>query len=163
MSVELFSHVDGRSVVATDSAETIGSVKGFVLDQKGRNIEAIHIDGHGKRAIVLPWSAVSSFGADAVMASSSDDPATITNDHEKSAVKGDVTLISTRVLTTGGLDIGIVDDVEFETDSGAVIRVVTAHGPLEPSRFRSLGSYALVVDPVSESETPTPRRLRTNG
>jgi uncharacterized protein YrrD len=151
MSIELFSHVNGRRVVATDTAETIGSVKGFVLDWAGRNIEAIHIDGHGKRAIVLPWSAVSSFGADAVMASSGDDPAAIANDHEKSAVKGDVTMIGTRVLTTGGLDIGNVDDVEFETNSGAVVRVVTGQGPLEPDRFRSLGSYALVVEPVAQT------------
>ena len=149
MSLELFSHVTGRSVVATDTAETIGSVKGFILDRAGRNIEAIHIDGHGKRALVLPWSSVNSFGADAVMASSGDDPATITNDHQKSAIKGDVTMIGTKVLTTGGLDIGKVEDVEFETDSGAVIRAVTGQGPLEPERFRALGSYALVVDPSS--------------
>lgn len=147
MTIELFSHVNGRRVVATDTAESIGSVKGFVLDPAGRTIEAIHIDGHGKRAIVLPWSSVSSFGADAVMASSSDDPATISDDHQKSAVKGDVTMIGTRVLTTGGLDLGNVEDVEFETDSGAVLRAVTGRGPLESRRFRSLGSYALVVDP----------------
>ncbi len=151
MTVELFSHVNGRSVVATDTAETIGSVKGFVLDRTGRNIEAIHIDGHGKRAVVLPRSFVTSFGADAVMASSSGDPTVIENDHQKSAVEGDVSMIGSRVLTTGGLDIGTIDDVEFETDSGAVIRVVTRQGPIEADRFRSLGSYALVVDPSSLS------------
>ncbi|MEO6126149.1 MAG: PRC-barrel domain-containing protein [Ilumatobacteraceae bacterium] len=147
MSSELFTHVTSRPVVATDTAETIGSVKGFVLDRTGRHIESIHIDGRGKRAIVLPWSAVNSFGTDAVMASSGDDPATVENEHQKSAVTGDVTLIGTRILTTDGLDIGNVDDVEFETDSGAVIRIVTARGPLEAQRLRSLGSYALVVDP----------------
>jgi uncharacterized protein YrrD len=146
MSITLFSHVTGRPVVAADTAETIGSVKGFVLDRSGRTIDAIHIDGRGKRAIVLPWSAVNSFGSDAVMASSGDDPEAISNDHEKSAVTGAVTLIGARVLTTAGLDIGTIDDVEFETDSGSVVRVVTAQGPIEPSRFRSLGSFALVVD-----------------
>lgn len=147
MSIELFTHVSGRSVVATDTAETIGAVKGFVLDRAGRTIEAIHIDGHGKRAIVLQWSSVNSFGADAVMASSGDDPATITNDHQKSAVKGDVALIGSRVLTTDGLEIGTVEDVEFETDTGTVTRVVTGNGPIEPKRFQALGSYAFVVDP----------------
>ncbi len=149
MSIELFSQVSGRSVVATDTAETIGSVKGFVLDSTGRNIEAVHIDGHGKRAIVLPWSSVGSFGADAVMASSGDAPATIVNDHQKSAVKGDVTMIGTRVLTTHGLEIGKVEDVEFDTDTGTVTRVVTGHGPLDPGRLLALGSYALVVGPDS--------------
>jgi len=83
------------------------------------------------------------------MASSGDDPAIVDNDHQKSAVKGDVTMIGSRVLTTGGLDIGVVEDVEFETNSGAVVRVVTGQGPLEPERFMSLGSYALVVAQAS--------------
>lgn len=148
MSIELFTRVSGRNVVAADTAETIGSVKGFVLDRSGRNIEAIHIDGHGKRAMVLPWASVSSFGTDAVMASSGDAPATIDNNHQKSAVSGDVTMIGTRVLTTGGVDIGVVEDVEFETESGTVTRVVTGQGPLEADRLRSLGSYALVVEPL---------------
>lgn len=47
---ETFTQVQGRRVVASDTAESIGSVKGFVLDVRGRRIEAIHVGGHGKRA-----------------------------------------------------------------------------------------------------------------
>lgn len=146
MTTDTFSHVAGRGVVASDSAESIGSVKGFVLDAGGRQIDAIHVDGHGKRATILEWSAIKAFGADAVMATSGTDPSTIDDDHQKAAVKGVVTMLGTRVLTVEGREIGTVTDVEFATDSGAVVRVVTDHGPIEPDRLRSLGSYTLVVD-----------------
>ena len=146
MTTETFTHVQGRGVVASDSAESIGSVKGFVLDARGRKIEAIHVDGHGKNATVLAWSAVKAFGADAVMATTGADPSTIDNEHQKAAVKGVVTMLGTRVLTVDGREVGTVTDVEFDTDSGVVVSVVTDQGPIEPDRLRSLGSYALVVD-----------------
>ncbi len=133
-------------MVGFESAESIGSVKGFVLDARGRKIEAIHVGGHGKNATILDWSAVKAFGADAVMAATGADPSAIDNDHQKAAVKGSVTMLGTRVLTVGGRAVGTVTDVEFDTDSGIVVGVATDQGRIEPDRLRSLGSYALVVD-----------------
>ncbi|MEO5723215.1 MAG: PRC-barrel domain-containing protein [Ilumatobacteraceae bacterium] len=151
MTTDTFSHVEGRGVVASDSAESIGSVKGFVLDARGRQIEAIHIDGRGRKAAIINWSAVEAFGADAVMATSGADPSTIDNEHQRLAVKGVVTMLGTRVLQVDGREVGTVTDVEFDTDSGAVVRVQTDQGPIEPDRLRSLGSYALVVDVATSS------------
>lgn len=80
------------------------------------------------------------------MATTGAHPSTIDNDHQKAAVKGVVTMLGTRVLAVDGREVGTVTDVEFDTDSGVVVRVVTDQGPIEPDRLRSLGSYALVVD-----------------
>lgn len=154
MTTDTFRNVEGRTVIASGTAESIGSVKGFVLDTAGRTIESIHVDGHGKRAVVLAWPAVQAFGADAVMAATDAEPATIDNDHQKAAVTGAVSMLGSRVLTVDGREIGTVDDVEFDTDSGAVERVTTDHGPIDAHRLRSLGSYALVVD---EAEPSTDR------
>jgi uncharacterized protein YrrD len=149
MTTDTFRNVEGRTVIASGTAESIGSVKGFVLDAGGRTIEAIHIDGHGKRAIILTWPMVEAFGADAVMAVAGAEPTTIDNVHQKEAIKGDVSMLDSRVLTVDGREIGTVEDVEFDTGSGAVVRVSTDHGPVEADRLRSLGSYALVVDDVT--------------
>lgn len=154
MTTDTFTHVQGRGVVAADSAESIGSVKGFVLDTRGRQIQAIHIDGHGKKATILEWSAVKAFGTDAVMASAAGDPSAIDNDHQKAAIKGAVTMLGTRILAVDGRELGTVTDVEFDTDSGAVVRVQTDQGPIEPDRLRSLGSYALVVDTATAPTGP---------
>jgi uncharacterized protein YrrD len=154
MTTDTFRHVEGRTVIASGTAESIGSVKGFVLDAGGRTIEAIHIDGHGKRAIILTWPMVEAFGADAVMAVAGAEPTTIDSDHQKEAIKGDVSMLGSRVLTVDGREIGIVEDVEFDTGSGAVVRVSTDQGPVEARRLRSLGSYALVVDDVRPPTAP---------
>ena len=151
MTTDSFRNVNGRTVIASDTAELIGSVKGFVLDSRGRMIEAIHVDGRGERAVILTWPTVQAFGADAVMAVAGAEPSTIDNDHQQAAVKGVVSMPGSRVLTVDGREIGHVDDVEFDTDSGAVVRVITDHGPLEAHRLRSLGSYALVVDEAMPS------------
>lgn len=47
-----------------------------------------------------------------------------------------------------------ITDVEFDTDSGVVVRVVTDQGPIEPDWLRSLGSFALVVDDASATTGP---------
>lgn len=151
MTTDTFRNVEGRKVIASDTAESIGSVKGFVLDAAGRTIESIHVDGHGKRAVILAWPTVQAFGADAVMAAAGVEPATIDNEHQKAAVKGVVSMLGSRVLTVDGREIGTVDDVEFDTGSGAVVRVTTDHGPIDAHQLRSLGSYALVVDDATPS------------
>lgn len=151
MITDLFRNVEGREVIASDTAESIGSVKGFVLDASGRTIEAIHVDGHGKRALILTWPMVQAFGADVVMAAAGAELSRIDNDHQKAAVKGVVSMLGSRVLTTEGRAIGTVDDVGFDTGSGAVVGVITNGVLVEGHRLRSLGSYALVVDESAAS------------
>jgi len=145
MSIETFKQADGRIVIASDSADTIGQVKGFVLDAAGRQIEAIHVDGRGKHASVVDWSTLTSFGVDAVMVASKSDCATVVDDHQRLAVVGDVTMVGARVLGVDGRGDGKVVDAEFDTETGAIVRVITDHGSIDADRVRSLGSYALVV------------------
>jgi uncharacterized protein YrrD len=152
MTTDTFTNARKRRVVASDTAESVGSVKGFILDPGGRRIEAIHIDGHGRHAAILDWSAVAAFGADVVMAHAGDNPSSVGSDHEKAAVKGAVTMLGTRVLTTGGAEVGTVADVEFDTDSGDVVRIFTDEGSIDAARLRSLGSYALVIDDPAPSK-----------
>ena len=144
MSSDTLHHVLGRRVVTSATAATIGKVKGFVFDRGARTIAAIHIDGHGRHATLLPWSAVDAFGVDAVMAvgrtDGGDDTAT---DDERSAP---LAMLGSRILSVAGRELGTVNDVEFDTTTGGVIRVLAGSGHIEASRLRSLGTYALVVD-----------------
>ena len=66
--IETFSAALGRSVVAVDTAENVGTVKEFVVDRRAQRIDALRIAGHRKKAKFLPWSSVGSFGSDAVVA-----------------------------------------------------------------------------------------------
>ena len=142
---ETFNSSEGRPVVAADTAENIGEIKGFVVDTTATRIESVHIGGRGRKAKVIPWSSIHSFGADAVMADTAGAVAEVESEHDKQAVKGKIEARRTRVLDTNGFEQGTVEDVMFDATSGDLTGVLTTAGHVDGSRLRSLGSYALVV------------------
>lgn len=60
----LFSEGDGRKIVSTATAETVGRVKGFVVDPATRSVLALQVK-KGESGDTLRWSEVIAFGADA--------------------------------------------------------------------------------------------------
>lgn len=142
-----FNSAEGRPVVAADTAESLGEVKGFVVDPTASRVEAVHVSGRGRKAEVVPWTSVHSFGDDAVVAEQADSTEQVSTDYEKAAVKGKIAAVGSRVLSTAGFEIGTVEDVMFDTGTGELTGVLTEGGRIAADRLRSLGSYALVVDP----------------
>ena len=143
---ETFNSSDGRPVVAVDTAETLGEIKGFIIDPTATRIESVHISRRGKKAEVIPWASIHSFGSDTVMVELATAVEQVSSDHDIQAVKGNIVARKTRVLTTDGFERGTVEDVMFDTDTGELTGALTTEGHLDGSRFRSLGSYALIVD-----------------
>lgn len=147
MSGDTFESAEGRSVVAADTATNIGEVKGFLVDPTATRIDSIHISGRGRRASIVPWASIQSFGNDAVVVTEAEAPERVEGDHDTQAVKGNITLQGTRVLTTAGFEAGTVDNVMFDTDSGQITGATTTEGRVDADRFKALGSYALIIDP----------------
>jgi len=144
---ESFNAANGRSIVAADNAETIGEVKGFVVDPTASMIESVHVAGRGRRAEVISRSKIQSFGADAVIAEHADDPEDVAKGRDTDAVKGKIAARGSRVLDTNGFERGTVEDVLFDRETGRLTGVVSTEGHLRADSLRSLGSYALIVDP----------------
>lgn len=142
---ESFNAATGRPVVGSDDAETVGKVKGFIVNPAGNRIDAVHVAGRGNRAEIVAWSSIRTFGNDAVMAESSQALDSVSDDRETAAVKGDISLRGARVLSTTGFEAGTVDDVRFDPASGELTEIVTDQGSIDVERVRALGSYALVV------------------
>ena len=145
---ETFNGADGRKVVAADTAETIGDVKGFVVDTAATRIESIHVAGRGRRAEVIAWSSIASFGADAVMVEAAAATDKVSSEHETQAVKGKIDARDARVLGSDGFEYGTVADVMFDPDTGRLTGALTSDGRIGSSRLRALGSYALIIDPA---------------
>jgi hypothetical protein len=59
-----------------------------------------------------------------------------------------VAVIGARILDTAGFEHGRVADVEFDPATGAVLGIVGDGAHIDASRIRSLGTWALVVDPT---------------
>lgn len=125
----LFSDVTGRKVVSTATAETVGKIDDFVADPATRTILALVLKktDEGK---VLRWSAITAFGVETI-----------------TALAGkEYRLLGKRVLTAAGDEIGSVEDVEFDADTGQITRMHLTNQQVEGVRLRGLGSYAVVID-----------------
>ena len=143
--IDTFNAADKRTVVAGDSAENIGKIRGFIVDSGANRVEAVHISGRGKNADIVEWSSLR-FGGDAVIVESGDAVAQVSEEREVLAVKGPLAMRGSRVLDTGGFELGTVEDVSFDSETGELVTVRTTTGEVDAARLCSLGSYALVVD-----------------
>jgi len=134
----------GRPIVASDTAEQVGATEGVVVDPQSRRVVAVHVSGT-KGGEFVGWDAVDAVGADAVMVSSVGARHAARGELETRAARGTSTMLGKRLLDDHGDELGTVDDVEFEADTGELrsLRVVDAE--IDSARLLGVGSYAVVV------------------
>ena len=140
----------GRRGVSTESAEELGELKAVVVDQPPRRIVSLQVAGSKRKPALVDWADLSGFGPDAVMVRSEDALRGSADDVEAAAAKGQVSLLGARVLDDAGDERGIVDDVLFDAESGALVGITTAGDRGRGTAFAvadllAFGSYALVV------------------
>lgn len=147
MSMHSMRSMEGQTVIALDTADDIGDVRHFVVSRDASHIERLHIDGRKKNAMFTEWRDLESFGADKVIVKRADAASQSDDERDLDAAKGDIEILGARVLDTAGFEHGTVDDVDFESDTGAIVSITSSNGEVTGAdRVRSLGSYALVID-----------------
>ena len=144
----------GRSVVARDTAETIGEVGGAVVDPPSGRILAVQV-GKGGKSRLADWAVVSGVGPDAVVVESEGSLRDPHGEWEPRVVKGDVPLLGARVLSARGDELGTLDDVEFDESTGRLLTLVAGGQPIAATRLRSIGSWAVVVS-ADGGDPPAP-------
>jgi uncharacterized protein YrrD len=93
---------------------------------------------------VLHWHDIAGFGEDAVTVRGAE--AIVDASPEVEALQGkDHELKGKRVLTTTGVDLGKVKDVEFDPQTGAVTLLSLKEHQIPGSALTGVGSYAVVV------------------
>lgn len=138
-----FSDADGHKVVSTSSAETVGKVDGFVVDPQLRKIVALEVKKTDS-GDTLMWSAIVGFGADAVTVA--DGHAITEQSDDVAALAGkDHQLEGKRILSSAGDELGQVDDVEFDPESGQIQALIAGEQDVAGERLIGIGSYAVVV------------------
>ncbi len=142
----------GYPVVSRTSAEDLGSITAAVIDVPTLHVVAWQI-GKGRKASFVDHASLAGIGGSAAIV---DDEASLreprTTD-EIATSKGERPLLNVRVLGDNGDVIGVVTDVEIDTDTGALGTITSSGGDLAPDRIRGLGSYALVVSAPTPSPT----------
>jgi sporulation protein YlmC with PRC-barrel domain len=142
----LFSRAKGHKVVASSTAGTVGRVSGFVVDPVTRSVVALRLK-KAERGDFLRWADLVAFGADAVTVT--DDSVIGDGGPDVAALAGKAhRVLGKRVLTSGGDELGRVDDVDFDPGTGTVSALVLGKGgsgEVAGDRLLGIGSYAVVV------------------
>jgi len=141
----LLTETIGERIVSKASAETLGSVDGVVIDVAERTISGLRV-GKGKKAKIIPWSAISGVGDAAVVVEGEDVLRVPDEGTEEQQARGDITLIGGLVLSDLGNEYGKVTDVEYDEQTGAIHTIRCAQpDPIAVERLRAIGTYAWVV------------------
>lgn len=118
------SDVTGLPVITRDTGEQKESVKDILFDQDGNHLLGLLIDEGGwfSEARVIPWDNVLSIGPDAVIIATE---AVIRRVDQLAAIERvlerDNILKGTRIMTTDGQDLGTMEDLYFDDESGMVV------------------------------------------
>ena len=138
-----FTEADGRKVVSTTTAESVGRIDGFVVDVRGPYLIALQLKKTASGEI-LRWNDITAFGADAVTVT---DAGKIVAADETIAALLDKRnhLLKKRVLTTTGDELGTVRDVEFDAVTGEILSVHVGDTAVPGKALVGIGHYAVVV------------------
>lgn len=143
----LFSEATGRPVISTENARTVGVIAGFIIGTASKRIIALRLSKTKVDGDTLRWDDLTAFGPDAVtvpseaIIGSAGEPAS-----ELSVEEAEV--LGKRLLTDAGVELGMVDDVEFDPASGALQHLITAADRVAGDRLIGCGSYAVIVHAV---------------
>ncbi|MGD0811379.1 MAG: PRC-barrel domain-containing protein [Acidimicrobiales bacterium] len=148
---ESFKRSAGRKVLSRSSAKELGSVNHLLVDAQQRRVSAIVI-GRGKKAQLVDWEQLSGFGPDAVMVVDEGALRAPADDREHAAAEGKLELVGKRALSEGGTELGKLDDVTFDTDTGALEDLLIGDRRVPAGALMGSGSYAAVLD---DSEEPS--------
>jgi len=149
---ESFRGSRGRKVMSRSSASELGSVSHLLVDARQRRVAAVVI-GHGKKAQVIDWAQLSGFGPDAIMVVDEDALRPPADDRERAATEGRLELVGRRALSERGNELGQIEDVTFDADTGVLEDLLIGDRRVPAGSLLGSGSYAAVLD---ESQEPLP-------
>lgn len=136
----------GRPVLDVSSATTVGQVGHAILDADDGRIAALHLAKVDGDADLLPWDSIKAIGPDAITIESVARLRQASTAAESKGADQSLDPIGARLLTTSGVELGRVTDIEVDDASGSVETIATAEARHPGSSTVGFGSYALVVE-----------------
>jgi uncharacterized protein YrrD len=150
---ESFRSAAGRKVVSRATAEEVGAVGRVVADIPHHKVAAIVI-GRGKKAQLVDWAELSGFGPDAVMVVSEAALRSPVDSREQDAIDGKLELVGKRALSEVGNELGRVDDVTFDGETGILKDLLIGDRRVPAEALLGGGSYAAVLDKSQDPSRP---------
>lgn len=139
-----FRNARGRRVVSRATAHELGVVAHLLVAVDCQRVSGVII-GRGKKAQLVDWDQLSGFGADAVMVVDESALRSPLDDREQRAANGKLELLGARTLTDAGNEMGVIDDITFDSASGALETLAIGDRQIPAGAIRGAGSYAVVI------------------
>jgi sporulation protein YlmC with PRC-barrel domain len=139
-----FSEAEGRKVVSTSTAETIGKVADYVIDPKQKALAAIVLKKTSGKEDTIPWDSVDAFGEDAVMIKD-ENVLVVPSGRLAELMDKSLREHGKLVLSSAGVDLGKLDDVEFDPKTGTLTALLLNGTTIDGGRLLAAGSYAVIV------------------
>jgi uncharacterized protein YrrD len=143
--IESFQASLGRKVVSRSSAKELGTVSHLLVDAHQRRIAAVVV-GRGRHAQLVDWAQLSGFGPDAVMVADDSALRAPADDREQAGAHGKLELVGRRTLSDRGHELGPLDDVTFDADTGALEELRIGDRRIGAGALLGCGSYAAVLE-----------------
>lgn len=130
----------GKSVVSIDEGRLLGTVRDVYLDQDLAWLAGVHLGKEGllsRRSLLIPRDAISVFGADYILAKTSDAVSDDKKMPESASWLRLDKLQGREVDTTGGTKVGVVGDAILDDMArivGFALSRVYVEGPVSESR-----------------------------
>ncbi len=140
-----------RPVIDVATATTVGRIDDVVVDPASRQLVGLALRKTSGKASWLAWDRLKAMGVDAATIDTVD-ALTEGPEEEMPPALRRGKVIGGVVLTSGGLALGTLADVEFDPDSGLVTGLLLDGGRGLPAEsLIGIGTYALVVSPPPDA------------
>ncbi len=143
----LISQAIKRPVMSTADARTVSVVAGFIIDPTDRRILAVRLAKTPGTADTLHWDDITAFGPDAVTVPA-ETAITPARGRAAELTGRDAELLGKRLLTDTGVELGKVEDVDFDPANGSINYLIGAHDRHAGTRLLGCGSYAVIIRAV---------------
>jgi uncharacterized protein YrrD len=141
----LFSQARKRDVVNTATATRVARVDGFVVLPGPTRVALLRLGKVSGAGTLLSWDDVQGFGPDAVTVATDAVIRPARDALEQRAEDNDLDILGKRVLSEHGTELGMITDVDFDPETGAVTTLITKSETIDGQRMIGLGGYAVVV------------------
>ncbi|MBM7866391.1 hypothetical protein GTO89_07200 [Heliobacterium gestii] len=115
-----------RPIVSLDEGQKLGTVRGLVVDPEALEVVALQVDQKGlfREQKIIPYTKVHSIGDDAIVIDRSSQVQRATNlPHLFELIKSKTVIIGSKVLTTLGQKIGLVEEYYFDRRTGKLLTI----------------------------------------
>lgn len=142
------SKVIGLQVLTIEQGKKVEDVDDLIYDPSSQKVVALLVSGGGifSEAKVIPFNQIKSIGKDAVIVQSEDVLENASQMGKKVAsIAGDgIYLSKTKVITKEGTNLGEIDDIFFDSQTGKVEEFEVSQGLSDLSSGKKrLGSLTL--------------------